>query len=89
MNWIRTLVSGDKIRVKDGNINLDLSYITDRIIGKKKKGNERIFTHSLFCNFTKQCPSLQKVWKERGEITLDMSRSISISTTKKDIWCII
>ena len=37
MNWIRTLVSGDKIRVKDGNINLDLSYITDRIIGKKKK----------------------------------------------------
>ena len=34
-NFLREIVSGDKRRTKDGNINLDLGYITDRIIGAK------------------------------------------------------
>lgn len=32
MNVLRHLVSGDKYRVKDGEIDLDLTYITPRII---------------------------------------------------------
>ena len=30
---LRMAVSGDKQRFDDGRVNLDLSYITDRIIG--------------------------------------------------------
>lgn len=32
MNFIKKLVSGKKLRHKEGNIDLDLSYITPRII---------------------------------------------------------
>ena len=34
---IRQKFSGDKTRFSDGKYDLDLTYITDRIIGKKKK----------------------------------------------------
>ena len=32
MNKIRSLVSGNRRRIKDEDFNLDLTYITDRII---------------------------------------------------------
>ena len=32
MNYLRTIVSGEKKRYIDENFNLDLSYITPRII---------------------------------------------------------
>lgn len=32
VTWIRTLVSGDKRRFRDGTFDLDLTYITDRIL---------------------------------------------------------
>jgi hypothetical protein len=37
MNVIRHLVSGDKYRVKDGEIDLDLTYITPKIIAMVHK----------------------------------------------------
>jgi hypothetical protein len=32
MNIVRTLVYGNKMRIKDGEIDLDLTFITKRII---------------------------------------------------------
>jgi hypothetical protein len=58
-NAVRNVVSGDKRRYVDDtlNINLDLAYVTDRIIGN-------IFTPPTF----QQCHFLQMEWKLATEI---------------------
>ena len=49
MNYIRTLVSGKKLRFKDRRYNLDLSYITPRIIAMAFPGAglEKIIRNSI------------------------------------------
>ena len=39
LNVTRKLVSKDRYRFKDGEIDLDLAYITDNIIGKSDRKN--------------------------------------------------
>jgi len=39
MNIIRTIVSGKKIRTKEKNYNLDLTYITPRVIAMSFPGS--------------------------------------------------
>eukprot|EP00760_Papus_ankaliazontas_P012062 PhM_4_TR15179/c3_g1_i1/m.67070/K01110/PTEN; phosphatidylinositol-3,4,5-trisphosphate 3-phosphatase and dual-specificity protein phosphatase PTEN len=49
LNGIRTLVSGNKRRLQNGNYNLDLTYVTDRIIamGYPSEGREALFRNPL------------------------------------------
>lgn len=49
MNYIRTYVSGNKKRFIDEKFNLDLSYITNRIIAMAypASGIEKVFKNSI------------------------------------------
>jgi phosphatidylinositol-3,4,5-trisphosphate 3-phosphatase/dual-specificity protein phosphatase PTEN len=58
MNYIRTLVSGKKKRFVDRKYNLDLSYITPRIIAMAYPGSglETVYRNSIdqVSNFLKE-----------------------------------
>ena len=45
MDWVRAIVSTNKKRLKTGNFNLDLTYITNRIIacGYPAEGFEGLY----------------------------------------------
>lgn len=49
MNYVRTLVSGKKLRFQDRKYNLDLSYITPRLIAMAFPGSgfEKIIRNSI------------------------------------------
>lgn len=49
MNYVRTLVSGKKLRFQDRKYNLDLSYITPRLIAMAYPGSglEKIIRNSI------------------------------------------
>ncbi len=49
MNLIREFISGSKIRFKDDNFNLDLTYITKRIIAMAfpASGIESIYRNNI------------------------------------------
>ena len=49
MNYVRTLVSGKKLRFQDRKYNLDLSYITPRLIAMAYLGSglEKIIRNSI------------------------------------------
>jgi phosphatidylinositol-3,4,5-trisphosphate 3-phosphatase/dual-specificity protein phosphatase PTEN len=42
MNIVRSLVSGNKMRIKDGEFDLDLTYITKRIIAMSFPASQTI-----------------------------------------------
>jgi phosphatidylinositol-3,4,5-trisphosphate 3-phosphatase/dual-specificity protein phosphatase PTEN len=42
MNIVRSLVSGNKMRIKDGDLDLDLTYITKRIIAMSFPASQAI-----------------------------------------------
>jgi hypothetical protein len=54
LHQLRATVSADKHRFVYGDIDIDFTYITDRIIGLYN------FTMSLTCQ---QCPTLRRVWR--------------------------
>ena len=49
MNWIREIVSGKKQRFKESGYNLDLTYVTPRIIAMSfpAAGLERTFRNDI------------------------------------------
>ena len=51
MNIVRSLVSGNKMRIKDGDLDLDLTYITKRIIAMSfpaSKAIQKIYRNSVY-----------------------------------------
>jgi phosphatidylinositol-3,4,5-trisphosphate 3-phosphatase/dual-specificity protein phosphatase PTEN len=49
MNWIRKQVSGKRNRLKEGEYNLDITYITDRILAMSypATGFESMYRNSI------------------------------------------
>jgi phosphatidylinositol-3,4,5-trisphosphate 3-phosphatase/dual-specificity protein phosphatase PTEN len=49
MNKVRTLVSGAKIRLQDGKFDLDLTYITERLIamGLPGEGFRKLYRNDI------------------------------------------
>jgi hypothetical protein len=66
MNKIRSLVSGNRRRIKDEDFNLDLTYITDRIIATSypSSGFESMYRNPI-----------EKVSKSLIEITFRFQNS--------------
>ncbi len=49
MDWLRKIVSGKRIRFEDKKFNLDVTYITDRILGMSfpASGIETMYRNSM------------------------------------------
>ena len=52
---LRRMVSGDKQRFDDGHFNLDLTYITDRIIGVSRPTSHSPTTPAHHCHHHYRC----------------------------------
>jgi phosphatidylinositol-3,4,5-trisphosphate 3-phosphatase/dual-specificity protein phosphatase PTEN len=51
MNWLRKIVSGKRKRYNDDQYNLDITYITDRVLAMSfpAQGFEQLYRNSI-CN---------------------------------------
>jgi phosphatidylinositol-3,4,5-trisphosphate 3-phosphatase/dual-specificity protein phosphatase PTEN len=49
MNWLRKIVSGKRNRFKDQNYNLDITYITDRVLAMSfpASGIEQMYRNNI------------------------------------------
>jgi phosphatidylinositol-3,4,5-trisphosphate 3-phosphatase and dual-specificity protein phosphatase PTEN len=49
MNWLRKIVSGKRRRFQDGNYNLDITYITGRVLAMSfpAQGIESFYRNSI------------------------------------------
>jgi phosphatidylinositol-3,4,5-trisphosphate 3-phosphatase and dual-specificity protein phosphatase PTEN len=49
MNWLREIVSGKRKRFQDDNYNLDITYITDRVLAMSfpAQGFESLYRNSI------------------------------------------
>lgn len=79
----RKAVSGDRIRYSDGNFDLDLSYITPRIIGINNLLSKLLFFYSnsklhfqnLFKAMSFPAEGLESTWRNSITKVLEMLQS--------------